>query len=302
MLSVPQQIREHRLRYLDRLDTEPFSREAVEKILAYGAPAGSVTEHHAQLARCMDRLQQLMQEAEKQDRVLAAGTVVLADTLSRSTGRFDRPWFAPEGGIWLAMAWPDILLPAFARLLPFAAGLACCRTIRSYRIDARLKWVNDALLNGRKLAGGLCTTVDRPGGDRYHLLGMGLNGNNHIFPEDLQKTATSLYQELARDIDRREVAGRLLAELQWAVGLLHYDEEQALHEDLSCEQGRTPLLLTVWQQLSDTLGQRVKYGFDVQRQPLYQAVVTGLDPCGGLIMELADKSSVTEYSGEITYL
>jgi BirA family biotin operon repressor/biotin-[acetyl-CoA-carboxylase] ligase len=300
--SVPQQIRHHRRQSLDRLDTQPFSRQAVGKILAYGAPVGAVIEHHLQLDRCMDRLRQLMSEAEERGRVLAAGTVVLADTLSRSSGRFDRPWHAPDGGVWLAMAWPDILLPEFAHLLPFAAGLACCRAIRSTGVDARLKWVNDVLVNGRKLAGILCATVDRPGGDRYHLLGMGLNGNNHIFPEELQENATSLRMELARDIDLGKLTGRLLAELQWAVGLLHYDEEQGLDDDLSCEQGRASLLLTAWRQLSDTLGRRVRYGFDVQRQPLYQAVVTGLAPCGGLIMELADKSSVTEYSGEILYL
>ncbi|MCI5223803.1 MAG: hypothetical protein D3924_14305 [Candidatus Electrothrix sp. AR4] len=144
--------------------------------------------------------------------------------------------------------------------------------------------------------------MDRPGGDRYHLIGIGLNGNNHVFPQELQDSATSLRLELTQDIDRRELTGRLLAELRWAVGLLHYDEEQALHEVLTCEQGRTSLLLTAWQQHSDTLGRRVQYGFDVQRQPLYKAVVTGLDPCGGLVMELADKSSVTEYSGEILYL
>ncbi|MCI5222138.1 MAG: hypothetical protein D3924_05575 [Candidatus Electrothrix sp. AR4] len=146
MTSVTQQIRKHQQRSFDRLDTYPFSRQITEKILAYGAPVGSVIEHHPQLDRCMDRLQQLMVNAEAQGRVLAAGTVVLADTLRSSSGRFDRSWYAPEGGVWLAMAWPDILLPEFTRLLPFAAGLACCRTIRSYRLDARLKWVNDVLV------------------------------------------------------------------------------------------------------------------------------------------------------------
>ncbi len=259
-------------------------------------------EHHPQLDRCMNRLRQLMKEAEERGHVLAAGTVVLADTLSNSNGRFDRRWYAPKGGVWLAMAWPDILLPEFTRLLPFAVGLACCRTIRSYGIKAHLKWVNDVLINGRKLAGILCTTVEDAEGDRYHLLGIGINGNNQIFPEELRDSATSLRLELAQDIDIRELTGRLLAELQWAVGLLHYDEEQALHEGLTCEQGWSSLLLAAWRQRSDTFGRRVEYGFDVQRRPLYQAIVQDLDPRGGLVMELEDKSNVTEYSGEITYL
>ena len=202
----------------------------------------------------------------------------------------------------MAMAWPDTLLPEFSRLLPFAVGLACCRTIRNYQVDGRLKWVNDVLVQGKKIAGILCETVLRRGGDRYHLLGVGVNGNNQIFPEELQGTATSIAGQLGHDVDLSEFIGRLLAELNWSIGLLHYDEELALQEQHGCEQGRSSLLLTAWQQFSDSLGRRVVYGFDVQEKPLYKALVTGFDPCGGLIMELEDGSTITEYSGEIRYL
>ena len=202
----------------------------------------------------------------------------------------------------MAMAWPDILLPEFSRLLPFAAGMACCRMIRSYHLDGRLKWVNDVLVNGKKIAGILCETVFRPDGECYHLLGIGLNANNTIFPDILQSSAGSMAGELAHEVDLAEVTGRLLAELSWSLGLLHYDEELALRDQQSCEQGRVSLLLTGWQQLSNTLGQRVEYGFDVQKKVLYRGVVTGFDSCGGLVMELQDGSIITEYSGEIRYL
>jgi BirA family biotin operon repressor/biotin-[acetyl-CoA-carboxylase] ligase len=250
----------------------------------------------------MDRLQQLMTEAESRGEVLASGTVVLADTLIHSSGRFKRSWHAPAGGVWLAMAWPDILLPEFRRLLPFAAGMACCRTIRSYHLDARLKWVNDVLVNGKKITGVLCETVFRPDGECYHLLGIGLNINNQTFPDTLQGSAGSMAGELACEVDLAEVTGRLLAELTWSIGLLHFDEELALRDQKSCEQGRSSRLLTGWQQLSDTLGRQVEYGFDIQKRALYRAVVTGFDPCGGLVMELQDGSVITEYSGEIRYL
>ncbi|MCI5165602.1 MAG: biotin--[acetyl-CoA-carboxylase] ligase [Candidatus Electrothrix sp. GM3_4] len=284
------------------MDTHPFSSQIAQKIIAYGAPVGAVLEHHTRLDRCMDRLQQLIQEEEKQGRVLAAGTVVLADTLTDSSGRFDRAWHAPEGGLWLAMAWPDILLPEFTRLLPFAVGIACCRAIRQYGIDARLKWVNDVLVDKKKLAGILCTTMQSPSGDRYHLIGIGINGNNQFFPRELEGRATSLCSELSRAIDLAQLTGCLLAELRWSLGLLHYDEEQALGESESCEQGRASLLLGAWRELCDTVGHRVEYGFDIQQKPLYRALTREIDPCGGLVMELEDGSRVTEYSGEIVYL
>lgn len=250
----------------------------------------------------MNRLQQLMAEAEAKGGTLAAGTTVLADSLSHSLGRFNRHWHAPPGGIWLTVAWPDILLPEFSRLLPFAAGLACCRAVRSCGIAAKLKWVNDVLVQGRKIAGVLCTTLLSPARDRYHLLGIGLNVNNQDFPSELHGSAISLAEVLGRDLDCAELAGRLLAELSWTVGLLHYDEEQALREDLSCEEGRVSLLLAAWRQLSDTIGRRVLYGFDIQNKPLFQAAVLDLDPCGGLVMELDDGSRTVEYSGEVMHL
>ncbi len=301
-MGIVQQIRSQQQVFLNRLVTHTFTPAAVQKILAYGAPVGAFIEHHEELDRCMGRLQFLIQEAEQQGRVLEAGTVVFADTLTESSGRFDRVWHAPKGGIWLAMAWPDILLPEFTRLLPFAVGLACCRTVRQYRLDAQLKWVNDVLVNGKKLAGILCTSIQSPSGDRYHLIGIGINGNNQAFPAELQDRATSLGLQLSRQVDLVELSSCLLAELRWAIGLLHYDEEQALETGESCEQGRQSLLMEVWLKLSDTEGQRVEYGFDVQHKPLYRALVQGIDPCGGLVMELADGARITEYSGEIIYL
>ncbi|MCI5150331.1 MAG: hypothetical protein D3916_13255, partial [Candidatus Electrothrix sp. MAN1_4] len=73
-----QQIREYQQVFLDPLDYSSFSSSAIEQILAYGAPVGSHIEHHTRLGRCMNRLQDLIQEAEQQGQVLNAGTVVLA--------------------------------------------------------------------------------------------------------------------------------------------------------------------------------------------------------------------------------
>ena len=302
MSFQPQQVYQHKKQHLSQLDFQSFPEQTIEKILRYGAPVGAALEHHSQLDRCMDRLQRLMTEAEGRGETLAAGTVVIADRLTKSSGRFDRHWYAPDGGVWLSMAWPDTLLPEFTRLLPFAVGLACCRVIRSFQMDARLKWVNDVLVAGKKIGGILCETVQRPDGERYHLLGIGLNVNNLVFPDELQANATSMVCEFGRDVDQVQVIGRLLAELNWSVGLLYYDEELSLREQQGCEQARSSLTLTGWQQLCDSIGRRVEYGFDVQQNPMYRAIVSGIDPCGGLIMRLSDGSIITEYSGEIRYL
>ncbi len=297
MSLSPAHISRYRQQALSALDTASFTPNDREKILRYGAPVGAVLEHHGRLGRCMDRLQQLLAEAEARGEVLASGTVVLADSLRHSNGRFARSWHAPEGGLWLALAWPDILLPEFSRLLPFVAGLACCRAVRSCQLDARLKWVNDVQVSGKKIAGILCETIISGAGDRYHLLGMGINVNNTVFPESLQKTAVGMAEVLGREINLSEFTARVLAELTWGLGLLHLDEELALQK-----QEYSSVLLAHWRSFCDSPGRKVEFGHDVQKDPLYTAVVAGFTSDGGLTMELPDGSTVTEYSGEIRYL
>ncbi|RUM33209.1 MAG: biotin--[acetyl-CoA-carboxylase] ligase [Desulfobulbus sp.] len=250
----------------------------------------------------MCRLQELILEAEDRGETLAAGTVVVADSLNRSTGRFDRRWHAPAGGAWLAIVWPDILLPEFTRLLPFAVGLAGCRTLNSYRLDARLKWVNDILLGPHKIGGILCQTFLSSRGERFHLLGIGINVNNMVFPAELDQASVSLAGALGSPVDLEEFIARFLAELTLALGLLHHDEAQYMHSLQDEVEKRPGILLDTWKHLCDSVGKQVEFGYDVQKKPLYRARVTGYDHSGGLVMELPDGRRTVEVSGEIRYL
>ncbi|HFQ89682.1 MAG TPA: biotin--[acetyl-CoA-carboxylase] ligase [Desulfobulbus sp.] len=276
---------------------------AEERIRRYGAPVGCVVEHHPRLDRCMLRLRHLVHRARARNTTLASGTVVVADSLSGSSGRFDRSWHAPEGGLWLALAWADTLLPRYSALLPLAVGIACCETVRALGVDGAIRWVNDVHAGGRKLAGILSETMATPDGERFHLLGIGLNVNNMDFPPELTAAATSLRAETGCRYERRAVAIRLLARLAWNIGLVHYCEERGLAEGGDAVAGpATAPLIDRWRRLSDSPGRRVVYGYDVVKTPLYRARVEDIDPEGGLRMVLDDGSLLTEYSGEIRYL
>ncbi len=278
-----------------------FPEETIARILRYGEPVASRIERYHRLDRCMDRLRQLIREEEEQGRVLPAGTVVQAGRLDRATGRFRRDWYAPAGGIWLAMAWPDILLPFFARLVPFAVGLACCETVRQYGVPAWLKWVNDIHVQGKKIGGILCTTETGLRGDRYYLLGIGLNANNSSFPDALRDRATSLAAETGQEVDLGRVLVCLLAKLSWNMGLLLHEEANALERNGRQGPFSAPLLLQQWSRLSDTVGRRVAYGFNVEEEILYEGVAEGVDDQGGLQLRLDDGRLVTEVSGELIY-
>lgn len=280
----------------------PYDSTATARILCYGTPVGNCIEHHSRLERCMGRLRVLLAENDKGHGSLSTGTVVRADTLDCSAGRFQRSWHAPPGGLYLAMAWADTLLPDFSRLLPLAIGIACCELVADMGVPARLKWVNDVLVRGRKIAGVLGETVISGCGERYHLIGIGININNREFPPELENIATSLGLENGQVYDMDDVCHNLLARLQWNIGLLYYGEELFLAADED-ERVRmdNPVVLR-WRSLSDTLGRRVLYGYDVQLKPLYRARALNIDGNGSLSMELDDGSRIIESSGEIVYL
>lgn len=276
-----------------------------DKILRYGSPLGSLIECHDKISRCMQRLRVMIAETEAQGIALPSGTVVMAYELQSGSGRFNRTWHAPRGGLWLAVAWADTLLPEYTRLLPLAAGTACCEAIRSYGIDAAIKWVNDIHVYGRKIGGILCETHSAgAAGDRYHLVGIGINCNVEEFPDELQGSAVSMHEILGVPVDLDHFALNLLASLIWNFGQVHLQEEYDLEKrgsDPSMNK-KNSMVVDAWLQLSDTLGRRVRYGYDVVRQPLYSAKVIDIDPQGGLVMQLDDGGTVTEYSGEIIYL
>jgi BirA family biotin operon repressor/biotin-[acetyl-CoA-carboxylase] ligase len=282
-----------------------FKPVTVEAIFRYGAVVGSVVEQHKQLPRGMDRARQLIAGARQKGIALASGTTIVAARMTNSKGRFRRAWHAPAGGLWLTVVLADTLLPDFSRLYPLAAGIACCETLRDHNLQASIKWVNDIHVGMKKIAGILAETENDPaGGDTYVLLGIGINVNNTVFPADLEKTATSMRTELGAAVDITILAARLLAKLSWSIGLLCYEEERFLrHQGLSPEQTLpNNLLLDQWCRLSDIAGRRVLFGYDVQENPLFEAVVQGLDNSGALLLKLPDGKTVVENSGEILYL
>ena len=272
-----------------------FGPDVSQRILRYGAPVGSSFRHYHQLPRCMDLLRREARNQAVPPPV--TGQVVRADRLTGSSGRFDRCWHAPVGGLYLALLWADTLLPDFSRLLPFAAGIACCETVRNFIPAACLQWVNDVRIGGKKICGILSETVPGAGGEQFFLIGIGINVNITEFPAALAPAATSFYLETGATVDLDQLCALLLARLQWNVGLLYYSEEQFLAGTAEKES----LLLRRWRQLSDTLGRSVIYGYDAQTRPLYRARALEIDAGGGLVMQLTDGSMITEYSGEIIY-
>lgn len=130
------------------------------------------------------------------------GTVVTADEQTAGRGRQGRTWTAPTNK---ALLYSAIVQPLEERhmLLPLAVPLAVCEAAEQVNpdLECRVKWPNDILVDGLKLAGVL---IEARPQDGWAVIGVGLNVaiEEDEFPEELQDRATSLFTDDRRTQER----------------------------------------------------------------------------------------------------
>jgi BirA family biotin operon repressor/biotin-[acetyl-CoA-carboxylase] ligase len=143
-------------------------------------------------------------------------TAVRADTQTSGRGRFQRTWVSDLGGLWLSAVVPLGEGEIHRRALPLAAGLAICNGLHDLGIsEVRLRWPNDVLVHGRKLAGLL---IDQFVAGRA-VVGIGLNVKNQ--PEkcdpNLANHVRRLADLLSNPPELPDLARLLLAHLKRVV-------------------------------------------------------------------------------------
>ena len=148
----------------------------------------------------------------------AEGTVLVANEQTRGKGRLGRSFTSAAGkGIYLsAMLRPELAPEALLPLTGFVAEAMVRAVSRAAGAQAQIKWVNDLILNGKKLCGILTESAFSAGGRlRYVVVGIGLNVNYETqdFPEELRPIAGSLRTELGRAFPLAPIAAAMIEEL-----------------------------------------------------------------------------------------
>jgi BirA family biotin operon repressor/biotin-[acetyl-CoA-carboxylase] ligase len=147
----------------------------------------------------------------------AEGAVVFAESQSKGRGRLGRTWISPAGkGLWFTVLLRPNIPPQETTQLTVAAATALCRAITLQTgLVPEIKWPNDILIRGRKLAGILTEMRAELDQVQELLLGIGMDVNLEAgdFPGPLRPTATSLRIEMGQKINRAELAVAILREL-----------------------------------------------------------------------------------------
>jgi BirA family transcriptional regulator, biotin operon repressor / biotin---[acetyl-CoA-carboxylase] ligase len=145
------------------------------------------------------------------------GVVVFAESQTKGRGRLGRKWISPaKSGLWFSLLLRPELRPQEATQLTVASGTALRRAIESHTgLRAEIKWPNDILVRGRKVAGILTELSAELDRIKHVVLGMGVNVNMDPsgFPSELHRVATSLKAELGKPVSRPELAVAVLREL-----------------------------------------------------------------------------------------
>ena len=225
-----------------------------------------------------------MDEAiSRAERGTEEGTVIVAETQTASRGRHGRTWVSRSGNLYLSI----VLYPTL-QTLPFLnslCGVAVVRAITNISgLKPRIKWPNDVLLDGKKVAGLLVESAIAGDQVRHAIVGIGVNValDNDVI-NSLIGNATSLNYASAGDVSREE----LLREILQQVDVLY---TQLNHGDTPVEE---------WEELLDTLGQQVRVSW---RGEDYLGYAEGVDELGSLQLRQNDGRLLTFAAGDVTSL
>jgi BirA family biotin operon repressor/biotin-[acetyl-CoA-carboxylase] ligase len=166
-------------------------------------------------------------------------SLVVAGEQTAGRGRQGRRWHTPPG---VALAFSMVLRPKLFGSFPISyltglGGLAVCTALQDeYGLQAEIKWPNDVLVSGKKLAGVLVETSWQGGDPKFAVLGIGINvAIGSVPPEsELNFPATSVEAVLGSPVDRQVLLRFVLEKvLSWLPHLKEIDFLQAWERQLA---------------------------------------------------------------------
>ena len=200
------------------------------------------------------------------------GEVVVAESQTGGKGRLGRSWVSPPNlNLYLSVILRPKLPPLHAPQITLMAAVALAETVQCFiPLPAEIKWPNDILVGGKKLAGILTESSCDPGKILFVILGIGVNLNfpKELMPEAIRESATSIMALTGKPVNRSEFTLRLIQNLERCYGELE-------------EEGFS-FLAERWAGFFRLKGKRVRV------QMMEQAILgkaMGIDIDGALILE-----------------
>lgn len=221
------------------------------------------------------------------NKILPDGATVTAGFQTSGKGQGSNSWFSdPDKNLLLSfILYPSYLEAHEQALISKFVSLGIMNLLIRYIPDqtVKIKWPNDILADGRKIAGILIQNAISGRYIRHSVIGIGLNVNQGYFPWEIPK-AISLKMLLDREVDRNEILGELFLSLNTSLRMM-LGQPEKVHEDYINSLYRIDALSNY----------RVK-GRDIQ------GAITGVDEFGRLELQEKDGELHNLDIKEIEYL
>lgn len=253
---------------------------------------GRSYDYHESIGSTNDRAMDLARHGASH------GTTVVAEEQTAGRGRLRRPWLSPKGmGLYFSMILRPDMPPRHGPEATLVTALALARCLRAqWAVDARIKWPNDVLISGKKVAGIL--TEMQSDWDRIHFLVVGVGVNVLHREEDLPAEALYPATSLALEWERVRREG----EAPWGISRAHVlaaflNTMEELYE-MYVEKGLVSLRDDL-KNLSAVLGRWVCIQV---AERMLEGTARDLTDRGGLVVETPDGSRETVWVGDILHL
>ena len=138
---------------------------------------------------------------------LSDSTVVYTSHQTDGRGRLSRKWIdTGENNIYMTFCLkPSCEFQEIYSNLTQYLSVVLCKTLEKYGVDSKIKWPNDVLVDGKKIAGILSETSMQGSSFKGIALGIGVNLNtSQTLLDSIDKPATSLAVILNKEIDREK--------------------------------------------------------------------------------------------------
>ncbi len=157
------------------------------------------------------------------------GTVIIADSQTAGNGRYGRTFYSPPGsGLYMSFVLRSSLinLPNVT-MITSATAVAVCRAIQTVTgNNAEIKWVNDILLNDKKICGILTEAITdfESGSIDWIVVGIGINIDTQDFPDDLSQTATAIFTHKVGGTVRNRLSAEIINTFLSSNSCLNHNE------------------------------------------------------------------------------
>lgn len=170
------------------------------------------------------------------------GVVIIAERQGKGRGKLGRMWFSPQGGVYISVIIKPRINPRELLPITFLGALSVARTIKGLaHLDGMVKWPNDIILRNKKV-GGVLTEMSK--GSVVVGIGVNINTGLSSFEGELKELATSIKEELGKEVDTLKFLRVLLQEFDSLYGIFLSKGSESI--------------ISEWKTLSEIIGSWIK--------------------------------------------